>query len=124
VNDVITYLDDQHFRLVGRAADMVKLGGRRASLAELTRILTEIEGVSDGQFIAPEDLDRRPTARLVAFAVAPQRTADEILSVLRSRIDPLFLPRRIILVDQLPRNDVGKLTDQALGILRTQIAGD
>jgi acyl-coenzyme A synthetase/AMP-(fatty) acid ligase len=118
LSDIIEPLDARHFRLVGMRADMIKLGGRRASLAELNRVLTGIEGVLDGQFVAPADLDQRPTARLLAFVVAPERSPDDILSDLRGRIDPLFLPRRVIRVDELPRNDVGKLTDQAIGALR------
>jgi acyl-coenzyme A synthetase/AMP-(fatty) acid ligase len=121
LSDSIELLDPCHFRLLGRRADMIKLGGRRTSLAELNRVLTGIEGVLDGQFVAPEDLDRRPTARLLVFAVAPERTADDILVALRERIDPLFLPRRVIRVAQLPRNEVGKLTDQALGALRARL---
>jgi acyl-coenzyme A synthetase/AMP-(fatty) acid ligase len=118
--DMVEMLDAHHFRLLGRRSDMIKLGGRRASLAELNRILTAIEGVLDGQFVAPEDLDRRSTARLLVFVVAPERSAADILAALRDRIDPPFLPRRVIRVDELPRNDVGKLTDQALGALRAR----
>jgi acyl-coenzyme A synthetase/AMP-(fatty) acid ligase len=121
LSDVIEILDDRHFRLLGRRSDMIKLAGRRASLADLTRILTGIEGVLDGQFVAPEDLDRRPTARLMVFAVAPDRSPDDILAVLRDRIDPPFLPRRVILVDELPRNEVGKLTNQTLGALLARV---
>ena len=121
LSDIIEALDPRHFRLVGMRADMIKLGGRRASLAELNRILTGIEGVLDGQFVAPEDLDQRPTARLLAFVVAPERSPDDILLELRGRIDPLFLPRRVIRVDELPRNDVGKLTEQAMGALRARL---
>jgi acyl-coenzyme A synthetase/AMP-(fatty) acid ligase len=120
LSDVIEMLDPCHFRLLGRRADMIKLGGRRASLAELNHILMGIEGVLDGQFVAPEDLELRPTARLLAFVVAPERTADDILVALRGRIDPPFLPRRVIRVDELPRDDVGKLTDQALSALRAR----
>ena len=121
LSDAIEMLDSCHFRLLGRRADMIKLGGRRASLAELNRILTGIEGVLDGQFVAPEDLDRRPAARLLVFVVAPERTADDILVALRGRIDPPFLPRRVIRVAELPRNEVGKLTDQAVGALRARL---
>ena len=42
---------------------MIKLGGRRESLAALNRVLIGIDGVTDGVFLAPEDLDTRPTAR-------------------------------------------------------------
>jgi acyl-coenzyme A synthetase/AMP-(fatty) acid ligase len=121
LSDVIEALDPHHFRLLGRRTDMLKLGGRRASLAELNRILIGIEGVVDGQFVVPDDMDRHPTARLMVFVVAPERSADDILTALRGRIDPPFLPRRVIRVDELPRNDIGKVTDQALGALRERL---
>ena len=120
LSDVIEAPDPVHFRLLGRRADLVKLGGRRASIAGLNSILTSIEGVEDGLFVAPEDLDRRPTARLLAFVVAPGRDPQHILAALRDRVDPVFLPRRVIRVDRLPRNEVGKLTDQALQALRAR----
>jgi acyl-coenzyme A synthetase/AMP-(fatty) acid ligase len=122
LSDMIEMLDARHFRLLGRRADLVKLAGRRASLAELNRVLIGIEGVLDGQFVAPDDLDRRPTARLLVFVVAPERSADEIMADLRGRIDPPFLPRRVIRVDELPRNEVGKLTEQALGALQARLS--
>jgi len=31
----------------------------------------------------------------------------------------LFLPRRVVLVDCLPRNETGKLTEAAIGALRS-----
>ena len=102
------------FRLVGRRTDVVKLGGRRASLAGLNGVLTGLPGVVDGAFVAPEDLEVRSTARLVAVAVAPGRTGAAILAELRRVLDPVFLPRRVILVDQLPRNELGKLPRAAM----------
>jgi len=119
LNDVIELLDPQQFRLLGRRSDLVKLGGRRASLAELNRILGSIDGVIDGQFIAPAELETEPNARLQVFAVAPQRSAEAILGELRRQIDPLFLPRRVVLVDRLPRNETGKLTRAAIAALRS-----
>jgi len=118
LNDVIELIDPRQFRLLGRRSDLVKLGGRRASLAELNRILGSIDGVIDGQFIAPAELETEPNARLQVFAVAPKRSADAILGELRRQIDPLFLPRRVVLVDQLPRNETGKLTAAAIAALR------
>lgn len=118
LNDVIEWIDPTRFRLLGRRSDMIKLGGRRASLAELNRILSGIDGVIDGQFVAPDALGTDPNARLQVFAVAPQRSADAILLDLRRQIDPLFLPRRVVLVDRLPRNETGKLTARAIAALR------
>ena len=119
-----TVLDDEvelcpsgRFRLLGRRSDVVKLGGRRASLAGLNRELAAVDGVQDGVFVPPEAGDHRAQARMTALVVAPHATPQAILAALRERIDPLFLPRRIVHVDQLPRNELGKLTAGALRAL-------
>lgn len=105
------------FRLVGRLADMVKLAGKRASLAGLTRILTGIEGVRDGVFLAPDDLDRNPRARLAAAVVAPGMDAAGVLAALRERLEPAFLPRPVVMLDALPRDAVGKVSRGAIAPL-------
>lgn len=112
--DIVDMLSPTEFRLVGRAADLVKIGGRRASLAGLNAILLGLPGVTDGAFVAPDDLGQRPGARLLAFAVAPERTPEDLLAELRTRIEPVFLPRRVILAGSLPRNATGKLPRAAL----------
>ncbi len=124
LSDLVEQIDARRFRLLGRRTDVVKLGGRRTSLAALNRVLTNIEGVVDGLFVAPADLDERPTARLVAFVVAPGVSADTVMAGLRTRIDPLFLPRRIIRVDTLARNSTGKLPQQAIESLRACVGED
>jgi acyl-coenzyme A synthetase/AMP-(fatty) acid ligase len=113
LSDVVTLLDGgQRFRLIGRCGDMVKLGGRRASLAGLTRALTGLEGVSDGVFVAPDDIEIRPTARLMALVVSPALSNEDVLGALRQRIDPVFMPRPLVRVAALPRNALGKLPRQ------------
>ncbi len=112
--DHLEALDARRFRLLGRRTDLVKLGGRRASLSGLNRILLALDGVADGVFVVPGDLEQRATARLMAVVVAPRRSPDSILAELRGRVDPLFLPRRVVCVDALPRNELGKLPQGAL----------
>jgi acyl-coenzyme A synthetase/AMP-(fatty) acid ligase len=120
--DELAPAGDGRFRLLGRRGDVVKLAGKRASLAGLNRILNEIEGVRDGVFVAPEDLDRNPRARLAAYVVAPHRSAGEIVAALRERIEPAFLPRPVVMLDALPRDAVGKLSRRALATLRPTVA--
>jgi acyl-coenzyme A synthetase/AMP-(fatty) acid ligase len=40
--------------------------------------------------------------------------AEAVLSALRERIDPAFLPRPLTLVDVLPRDPTGKLPREAV----------
>ena len=118
LDDSIELLPDGNFRLLGRRSDVVKLGGRRASLAGLNRALAAIEGVEDGVFLPPPADDHHAASRMTAFVVAPGCGGDAILAALRDRIDPAFLPRRIVHVDRLPRNAVGKLPLGALQALQ------
>lgn len=111
--DVLDIHPDGRFRLLGRAADMIKVGGKRASLADLNAKLNAIDGVRDGVFIAP-DLDGDPVGRLAVVAVAPGLDRESIINGLAGRIDPVFYPRRILLVARLPRNEAGKLPREAL----------
>ncbi len=118
LDDAVALLPGGGFRLLGRRSDLVKLGGRRASLAGLNLALAAVAGVEDGVFLPPPADDHRAAARMVAVVVAPGTEATAILAALRTRIDPVFLPRRIVHVDRLPRNELGKLPVAALQTLR------
>ena len=56
-------------------------------------------------------------ACLLAFAVAPGLSQAALRAALRERIDPVFMPRPLLLVQQLPRNSTGKLPREALQAL-------
>ena len=115
LNDMLQSSGDGQFTVEGRTADVVKIGGSRNSLAALTAELNRVPGVVDGVFWLPD-----PTAgetRLTAFAVAPGIDRAAVMAQLRIHIDPLFLPRPLILVDVLPRNAAGKLSRDALRAL-------
>jgi len=120
--DRVEVLDGGSFRLLGRRADLVKLAGKRASLAGLNAILCAIDGVEDGTFFAPDDLDTNAAARLSAFVVAPHRSEAEIAAALRARVEAPFLPRRVVKVPALPRNDVGKIVRAVLAELHRDAA--
>jgi acyl-coenzyme A synthetase/AMP-(fatty) acid ligase len=112
--------DGSRFLLHGRCADMVNIAGKRNSLGYLDHQLTSIEGVADGAFFLPDDLDPDGVTRLMAFVVAPGLTAAQVVAQLRSRVDPAFLPRPVLLVDRLPRTLAGKLPRAALAALALQ----
>ncbi|MGV7220122.1 MAG: AMP-binding protein [Nitrospinales bacterium] len=113
LHDIIQNIDNKNFILRGRSNDLVKIEGKRASLANLNFHLNEIEEVIDGIVFIPNE-NNEQTKRVVAFVVAPDILIDEILSKLRLNIDPTFLPRPIYKVERLPRTDSGKLTRKAL----------
>lgn len=105
------------FVLRGRQADLLEIAGKRASLGDLTHRLLGISGVRDAAMVQAE-ADAMGVARLIAIIVADAETSDEsILAALRQGTDPVFLPRRIIRVPALPRNETGKLPREAVAAL-------
>ena len=120
-SDVIELLDAQRFVLHGRSADMVNVAGKRTSLAYLNHQLASIPGVEDGVYFLPDD-DGEAVTRLMAFVVAPGLAPEAVLSALRARLDPAFLPRPLHFVPALPRNATGKLPREALLRLAAECA--
>lgn len=123
LGDTIELRDERHFRLLGRTRDMVNIAGKRTSLVHLNFQLNAIPGIEDAVFVQTEQSALEPTRRLVAFAVAPGMTAELILTALRRRIDPAFLPRPLHLVEALPRNEVGKVTQSAVAQMLSESDG-
>jgi acyl-coenzyme A synthetase/AMP-(fatty) acid ligase len=119
--DVLEMIGSDSFLLHGRIADLVNIAGKRSSLAYLNHQLNSIPGVLDGAFFHAHEPDgeRADVARVGACAVAPGRDAAWLIAQLRQRIDPVFLPRPLLLVEHLPRNATGKLPQAALQALTT-----
>ena len=109
LSDMLELIDEQHFLLHGRHADLVNIAGKRTSLAYLNHQITAIPGVTDAAFFLPDEESPTGITRLTAFVVAPGLESRQLLSELRQRIDPIFLPRPLVFVDTLPRNSTGKL---------------
>lgn len=127
LGDEIEFQPDGRFLWLGRSSDLIKVAGRRASLAALNRSLTDIPGVEDGVYCFPDEADTTASgdgfpaaSRLAAVYVAPTLSPQDVLHALRARIDPAFLPRPLYRVAALPRNAIGKLPQAALARLLAQ----
>jgi acyl-coenzyme A synthetase/AMP-(fatty) acid ligase len=102
--------DERSFSILGRSEDLIKIAGKRASLAELNLILNNIDGIGDGLFVQFKN------ERLSALVVSelPKKV---ILAELKKSVDAVFLPRIIHYVAELPRNETGKINKSALTAL-------
>lgn len=120
LSDHLQVLNSVSFRFLGRHSDMIKIAGKRASLSELNIKLNSIPGVSDGIFVMREQ-QRQSVSRLLALVVAPGLEVAEIHQALADSVDPVFLPRPLLKVEALPRNDAQKLPRQALHRLLSEL---
>lgn len=109
LSDLIEIRADGRFLLHGRHADLINIAGKRTSLAYLNHQIAAIAGVVDAAFFLPDEESVDGITRLCAFVVAPGLSIRQIVGELRQRIDPIFLPRPLVLLDELPRNSTGKL---------------
>ena len=110
--DTIAFDASGDFTLLGRHGDLVKIAGRRASLAGLNQLLSDLPGLVDGVFYLPAT--GAPAERLVLIQAGAAPGRASTAAWLRERMDPVFLPRTIIQVDHLPRTASGKLPRAAL----------
>jgi len=109
LQDELQAVTGSQFRLTGRHGDMIKVGGKRASMADLTHKLLAVPGVVDGVVFLPEGAERP-----AALAVAPQVGEKQILAELARDVDALFLPRPLRCVPRLPRDAMGKLALESM----------
>jgi acyl-coenzyme A synthetase/AMP-(fatty) acid ligase len=121
MGDVLEVTEGDRFLMHGRTEDLVNIAGKRSSLAYLNHQLNAIPGVVDGAFFLRETNHATGIARLAALVVAPGLDAGTITGLLRARLDPVFLPRPLLMVDDIPRNATGKLP---LHVIKSLTAGD
>ena len=124
LGDELRLNPDGRFLWLGRSADMLKIAGKRASLSALNQWITEIPGIDDAVYFVPDATadaashdDAHPTRRLAAFYVSATLSPEQVRAALRARVDPVFVPRPVLRVAQLPRNANGKLPHAALAEL-------
>jgi acyl-coenzyme A synthetase/AMP-(fatty) acid ligase len=114
LQDIVELQDEGRFVVRGRNTDTIEVAGKRASLGDLTRRLLAIEGVQDAVVFQPDADSATRIRRVAALVVAQQLTSARILEQLAPAVDPAFLPRPLVIVDSLPRNEVGKLPREQL----------
>jgi len=120
--DRLEVLSDGSFKLVGRLADMVKIGGKRGSLAELTERIKELPGVEDA-IVFKREYKEGQRERLASLVVVRGVSAEQLRVQLSKQIDPVFMPRWLYIMAALPYTATGKLPrGNLLAVLENRIA--
>jgi benzoate-CoA ligase family protein len=125
-SDMVRRDTDGYFHYVGRADDALKVGGKWLLPAEVEDCLLAHPAVAEVAVVGVPDPGglTKPVAFVVAGAGAVAVPAEDLPAVLRdhclTHLDPYKAPRRVIVVDGLPRTHLGKIDR---GALRRQGAG-
>ncbi|MFY1691945.1 acyl-CoA synthetase [Plantactinospora sp. WMMB782] len=111
--DVATVRPDGQHRIVGRAStDLIKSGGYRIGAGEVENMLLAHPGVREAAVVgAPHpDLGQE----VVAYVVGDGVTAQALIDFVATGLSRHKRPRRVHLVEALPRNAMGKVQKRQL----------
>jgi amino acid adenylation domain-containing protein len=110
--DRVRLLPSGNLAYVGRVDQQVKVNGYRVELGEVEAALRDVPEVTAAVAIG-WPVDDGGVRGVVAF-VAGRATAQECLGAARERLPRYMLPRKIHVLDALPRNGNGKLDRKEL----------
>ena len=98
--------EDGLLEVYGRMDDLIVTGGENVPAAEVEAVLLAHPGVTDAAVIGVEDAEwgRAVTAFVVATA-----TEEEIAAYARAKLPGFKAPKRIHVLDELPRTASGKV---------------
>ena len=110
------YMDeDGYFYLAGRATDMIIRGGENISPEEVEAVLLTHPKVDEAAVIGvpDEEWGEQPKV-IVVLKQGEPATAGEIMEYCRERLASFKRPRSVVFVDELPRNQMGKVLKRVL----------
>ncbi len=106
---------DGYLALVGRSKDLIISGGYNVYPKEIEGYIDALPGVVESAVIGlPHPDFGEAVAAVVVGAREAAPQAEAIVEALRGRIANFKVPKRVWLVDQLPRNAMGKVQKNLL----------
>jgi len=109
-------------RVVGRVDDVIKVAGHRVSTGELENVVNSHKDIVECAVIGVSDEIKGEVP--VAFAVSRKKTTQErvekdAIDLIRKNIGPIATPKKVYLVEDLPKTRSGKIMRRILRKLFT-----
>jgi fatty-acyl-CoA synthase len=106
---------DGFLYFVDRKKDLIKTGGENVSSQEVEDVLARHPAVAEvAVFGLPHPYWVEMVAAAVRLVPGAQATEEELIAFARSEMAHFKAPRRVFLVDDLPRSPAGKIIKRAL----------
>ena len=106
----VAVVEDGYIRIMGRkSVDIIKSGGYKISALEIEEVLRTYTGITDCAVVGMEDEE---WGELIVAALVVENkniNLDELNKWLRENMAAYKMPRKYLLVDELPRNAMGKV---------------
>lgn len=106
--------------LTGRVAEFLNVAGKKVHPEEVRRVLEAVPGVRSAVVAGLPDPHRgQLVAALVAVEPGRNITVHAVLAACRARLAPHKVPRRVVIVDELPTSERGKVRKEIVMQLLT-----
>ena len=118
--------DEGYLSIVGRARDVIRTGGETVAPAEVELVLADVPGIADVAVVGLPDPQWGEVVCAVVVpadgAVAASLSVDSLRRACQSKLAPFKHPRRLHLVDALPRTAATGQVQRALIIERLRVS--
>jgi malonyl-CoA/methylmalonyl-CoA synthetase len=113
--DVGSLNEQGYLTIVGRSKDLIISGGYNVYPAEVEGYINEMAGVAEAAVIGVPHPDfGEAVIAVVARKPGAALNADAIVATLKDEIANFKVPKRVFVVDELPRNAMGKVQKNLL----------
>ncbi|MDU0346146.1 long-chain-fatty-acid--CoA ligase [Microbacterium sp. KSW2-29] len=108
--DIVTIDEDGFVRIVDRIKELIITGGFNVAPTEVENVLRQHPGVADVAVVGlPSEHSGEEVVAAVVPTVAGELDVEAVRAFARGILTPYKVPRRIIVVDDLPRSLIGKV---------------
>jgi len=112
----LAVIEDGYYRIMGRlSVDIIKSGGYKLSALEIEATLLDHPSIRECAVVGlPDETWGEVVAVAAVRCEGAELEADELADWSRGRLSHYKIPRRLLLLDSLPRNAMGKVTKREL----------
>jgi crotonobetaine/carnitine-CoA ligase len=111
--DLVTFHADGFIQFSDRAKDMLKVGGENVAASEVERVIQGVAGVREAAVVGRPDtmLQEVPVAFVIPGTDArPEQLRQRIIDACRQSLADFKVPRDVLIVDDLPRGSMEKVS--------------
>jgi acyl-CoA synthetase (AMP-forming)/AMP-acid ligase II len=110
------YFDDEgYLKIVGRIKEIINRGGEKVSPLEVDDVLMEHPGIQQVvTFALPHKLLGEEVAAAIVLTEGATLTLGDVQTFAAERLAQFKLPKKIVIVDEIPKGATGKL--QRIGL--------
>ena len=108
--------EDGYYRIVGRSKDLIISGGYNVYPKEIESFIDEMPGVGESAVVGRPhpDFGEAVVAFVVPDGSVPGLKDEDVIAFIKEKLANFKVPKQVFIVDDLPRNTMGKVQKNQL----------